>query len=496
MSLLRRIEPPIAVTARGTLPWVLCLWALLSSAAALAGEGSAPDSTTDADELNDDARLRLTEREDKLRPAQRLQIDIAGRPLTVGGELAADLEVLRRPETDGTPRRRERLSAYALELEAFYPASATLSAFMQLRLAHERDRHARDPTMRFARYVERGEMWLHAREVAGLPLNLEFGRLKFEDDRRWWWNQELDAVRLSHRGGGVEAALAFGRELGRRRSDRRGVDAEQEGVHRWLAQAGWEWASEQTLNAFALRQGDRSGVQSPGQIVPIERQDASDARLTWLGVGVAGKLGLRGGAAIDYDLDTASVRGDERLIEFSAPSAGPSTVSAVSRRGVRGWGLDSGLRWTFASVLRPRLFVGYAVGSGGPASDGADRSFRQTGLHANEAGFGGVKRFAHYGAALDPELSNLRISTLGAGLSLSRSSSLDLVYHRYRQVSAATSLRAARVEPELTGTHRDIGSGLDIVAAVEAWQRIEIAAIASSLRTGSAFGTQAGRRYR
>ena len=41
---------------------------------------------------------------------------------------------------------------------------------------------------------------------------------------------------------------------------------------------------------------------------------------------------------------------------------------------------------------------------------------------------------------LDPELSNLSIVTVGAGVELLRSSSLDLVYHYYRLVEPADSI--------------------------------------------------------
>lgn len=115
-------------------------------------------------------------------------------------------------------------------------------------------------------------------------------------------------------------------------------------------------------------------------------------------------------------------------------------------------------------------------------------SFRQTGLEANEAGFGGVERFPHYGVLLDPELSNLGVVTVGAGLSLLRSSSLDLVYHSYRLVEPASSLRNARLEVALTGRHRGLGEEIDLVLAVEEWERFELDLVGSAFRAGRAFG--------
>ena len=94
---------------------------------------------------------------------------------------------------------------------------------------------------------------------------------------------------------------------------------------------------------------------------------------------------------------------------------------------------------------------------------------------------------------LDPELSNLAVLTLGAGLSLLASSSLDLVYHHYRLVEPATSLRDARVEATLTGADRDVGHGVDLVLALEEWERLELEFIASGFRTGDAFGSERSR---
>ena len=141
----------------------------------------------------------------------------------------------------------------------------------------------------------------------------------------------------------------------------------------------------------------------------------------------------------------------------------------------------------------PRLFGGLAVGSGDSDPDSrTDRSFQQTQLEANEAGFGGVERFAQYGVVLDPELSNLGVVTFGAGVTLFRSSSLDLVYHGYRLLEPADALRNSRLEVTLDGSHRDLGQGLDLVLALEEWERVEFLFIAGAFRAGSAFGRDRG----
>jgi hypothetical protein len=169
-------------------------------------------------------------------------------------------------------------------------------------------------------------------------------------------------------------------------------------------------------------------------------------------------------------------------------------VEDLVRRDVGGWAIDVGLSWLLPLPLEPRLYAGYAHGSGDENPEAStDRSFRQTGIHANEAGYGGVEHFSHYGFLLDPELSNLGIATLGAGLSLFDSSSLDLVYHRYRLVERADSLLDSRLEATLTGESRAVGDEIDLVLAVEEWERFELFFVASGFRADRAFGEDDGK---
>ena len=93
---------------------------------------------------------------------------------------------------------------------------------------------------------------------------------------------------------------------------------------------------------------------------------------------------------------------------------------------------------------------------------------------------------------LDPELSNLAVSTVGVGFSLLQSSSLDLVYHRYRQVEPASSLRDSLLEVELTGADRDLGQEIDLVLAIEEWERFELQLVVSGFRAARAFGPRRG----
>lgn len=448
----------------------------------------------DGDEEDEGLRQRLTEREDRRRPAKPLSVELAGRPLTISGEAEAQLGALRHRVLGMPVEEPDRLLLEPqLELEAFYSFSPELALFAQIQLALEED--LLDDTFEDVSdsFVERGEMWLYSENIADTHVNVDFGRLDFEDERRFWWDDELDAIRVAYETERFEIALAAARELLPSRSDESDVAPEHERVIRWIAEVGWDFHPNHAIELFLLHQSDHSKRERPGQVVRRDREDESDARLTWLGARAMGVFELRTAGILGYWLDAAAVRGEERLVGYEDLAGRRSEVDEVVRRSVRGWAVDTGLSWILPFALEPRIFASYAFGSGDSTPDaGTDRSYRQTDLQGNEAGFGGVERFPHYGVVLEPELSNLHVATLGAGLSLLRSSSLDLVVHHYRLVEPATSLRDSRLEAELTGGDRGLGRAVDLVLAVEEWERLELFFVASGFRAGRAFGREHG----
>jgi hypothetical protein len=461
--------------------------------ALIAAHGPARARSDDEDEEEEDRRQRLTEREDKRRPLEPWGVDLAGHPLTFGGEYEGELDGLQREQVGDDVDQPDRLLfEQGLELEAFYSVGPPFSVFVQGRLTQEEDLLRETVDEVSSVFVERGEMWLVSENILGSHLSVEAGRLDYEDDRRWWWDDELDSLRLSYERDDFEIAVALARELFPERSDLGTVDPEQEDVLRLLGEISYDYRPSHAVELFLLAQQDHSPRDQLENVVPARREDDSDARLLWLGARATGLFEV-GSTALGYWLDAGWVHGRERLEELEELSTDRLEVDEVVRHDVEGWGLDAGLQGIFVLPLEPRVFAGYAWGSGDESPDSrTDRSYRQTNLQANEAGFGGVERFGSYGFALDPELSNLGIVTAGAGLSLLQSSSLDLVYHYFRQVEPADSLRDARIEAELNGRDRDVGHELDLVLALEEWERFELELIAAGFRAGDAFGPKQG----
>ena len=455
----------------------------------------AADATQHENQSSENPRARLTEREDENRVKQPTTIQFLGHPLSASLQYELGFDWIRQFKYGNLS---QDLSSVILEQqiepEVFYNLGPRLSFFAQARAGLEKDLISTTRNRVSQSFVERGELWLHSKPIPSFPLTFEMGRLDFEDDRRWWWDEDLDALRITIEKEPVELSIAIAQEMGPIRSDRNFIEPEKEAVQRLIVEAAWDLSAHHSIQIFALNHRDRSRIHSVGEQIRSERKDDSDAKLTWLGARAVGARAFESGSLLGYWLNVAQVRGNEYIFDFEQESITHSVVNERIQRDIFGWALDVGTTWISSSFdVDPRFTLGYALGSGDSnPNDSRDRAFRQTGLHANSPGFGGVQSFEGYGVFLDPELSNLAIVTAGAGLSLYAASSLDLIYHYYQQVEPTDSLRNARLNTPLTGRNRDLGHGLDLVLAVEEWNRFQFEITASAFRAGAAFGIQDG----
>ena len=183
------------------------------------------------------------------------------------------------------------------------------------------------------------------------------------------------------------------------------------------------------------------------------------------------------GEQLKYWADAAFVGGDPG-VDNDQPNADD----------LRGHGLDAGATYVLEGPLEPSFTLSYAFGSGdSDPDDGTDRNFRQTGLQDNNARFNGVTSFKYYGELLEPELSNLKIFTAGVGVRPSRKTSIDLLYHRYRQDVAFDELRDSNLDEDPNGDSRALGEEIDLIVGVRKWHDIDVEFIAGHFSPGDAF---------
>ncbi|MFQ5482861.1 MAG: alginate export family protein, partial [Nitrospinaceae bacterium] len=343
--------------------------------------------------------------------------------------------------------------------------------------------------------VSRDLTWIFIDNLFESNFSLQIGRQDFVESREWWWDEDLDGIRLYYNTYNWYAQIGIAQELAVEKTLERQIDPEEDKVLRFIGQAGWNWTSGNRLEFFFLHQLDGSKTENLGVILDEEDEDESDADLTWLGLRAIGKTRRSSIGQFKYWVDTGMVWGRESFLDFSGVGETQSRVKSRLERDVMGWGLDTGLSWSLPVRLRPAFTLSYAWGSGESNEEAEkDHAFRQTGLQDNNNRYGGVDRFRYYGELFRPELANLQILTGAFGFSFFQNSSVEFLYHNYRQVKAAPFQRDIRIKASPSGTDKDIGNEFDVVIGLEEWKHVEIELVSGVFWAGDAFEKRSGKR--
>ncbi len=370
-------------------------------------------------------------------------------------ELTPDLSFGAKLELEGTVKdnfdlRDERADDLKtlepmVSLALSYEPAETVQAYLNI-----------EPSYRFAD-DERGRRKDEARlEIKQAFLSLEdvfgntsikLGRQRFQDEREWLYDDELDGVRLFHSFSRYAVEFSVNK-----RNDRDLLQDED-----------FDKAVNYIVHARQLRDKDnKAGLY----VFARDGRDAADEDYVLLGVHAEGEAAKR----LNYWFGLAYAHGE----------------SASSD--IRAWALDFGGTRVLALPLRPAITLGYAWGSGDrdPGS-GTDGNFRQTGLQDNTAKYNGRIRLKYYGEVVDPELSNLKVATLGLGIRPTGNTSIDLVYHNFRQDEASTEVRDWDLRLDPDGISTDIGDEIDLVAGYRLKPHHKGSLIIGWFRPGDAF---------
>ena len=300
------------------------------------------------------------------------------------------------------------------------------------------------------------EAYVTLREVFD-GATVQVGRQQFQDELEWYFDQELDAARAYYRIGnvGFEASLS---QQGLVDEDFLNGDDTDDVINAFLV-GHYALAEESRASAYLLYRDGRE-------------QESED--LIFLGIQSYGELT----DVLDYWINAAYVTGEANDDEGS--------------RDVDGFGVDLVTTYAPDADWEPSLTLGFAFGSGDNNPDGStDNSFRQTGLQENEAAFNGETNFQYYGETFDPELSNLGILTVGAGIKPSEESSIDLVYHYYWQHHASDDIRDSNLEVDPDGRHRELGHGIDLVFGYLEIEDLSAEFVVGTFIPGKAFDSDA-----
>ena len=385
------------------------------------------------------------------------------------------------------PRDNLRSSEQELQLQARYRSGQWLSALGEIKIIHEQAGYTDVRQDQHESMLERGEIWAHFARLFASDFSLRIGRQNFVEPRRWWWDDDLDAVRLYYSRDPLRFYAGVAEELGRKSSGDKFIDPEQDKVRRFIGHANWRLAEGLTLGTFYLAQRDRSSRHAVDAVIETEREDLSDANLRWFGLRASGETTLASGDILSYWADTAEVNGDETTFEYLEQTPSSSLVNTRSTRRVRGRAIDLGVAWAPLMWRNPTLTISHARGTGDQnQNDGIDSNYRQTGLQDQD------EEFRNYGELLRPELSNLSIFATTFGFSVHTRTRVTLGYHRFRQLHPAPFLRSARIESNPNGVDKRIGSETSLLIEIREWKNIQIDLVAATFTAGRAFGDEAG----
>ena len=430
---------------------------------------------------------------DDLRPEDQLQVSLFGGPLTIGGEISNSLRASTDRDLDPHGEDDSVSLGQELKVELFYAPTDSVWVYLKNKALYEADVYSEDGAREFEQSVERDEHWLYVASLFGSNVSLQIGRQRFRDDRRWWWDESLDALRLHYDTFTTHGEFAIAEELWKDRFEAGAIDPEDEQVLRALGSYSWSRTRNLTLSAFGLYAFDHSGGASLADRTSGIREDESDGRLVWLGARADGRIPVFTLDPVDYHLTAATVTGRETRIEYDTDPDGQSRVDERSRHNVFGLAFDSAASWALPLPLRPSLSVGYAFATGDRSPDGrTDHTFRQTGLQENRARHHGAIRFRYYGEVLQPELSNLHVATAGIGFPLLGSSSIDVVYHYFEQVVGIDEVQGSRLRADPDGEKRTLGQELDLILGIQEWEHLEIRLAGGVFLAGPAFGDNEG----
>ncbi len=375
---------------------------------------------------------------------------------------------------------------YEIEFDLEYDVSDSLYLFFTVALIDETETVENSGEEEQVSGLERIRMGVGYLFGDTVQSELNVGRLEFESASEWWfwWDEELDGIRLESYYGDFDLMLGLAEEQARETTDDDFIDPELDDVRRAMLSLGWEVAPGQSIILYYLDQQDNSKSFQPGDTEDFDRIDEEDADLRWSGISYLGEFEFDRVGVFDIELHGAHVSGDETVYEFDDPEGGRAEVEERIEQSVSGSARGFRLGWRPAAFDDWRLILAGARGSGDASPDNnRDKSFRQTGLQGDSEIFGELYQ---------PELSNISIGLVGIEWRVASGVTLALLRYDYEQDEPAEEMRDVSIENDLTGASRDLGHEIDLILTIDKDDRLDIVLTAAEFEPGSAYGALEG----
>lgn len=287
------------------------------------------------------------------------------------------------------------------------------------------------------------------KELWGERLAFQVGRQRFEDERQWLFDAELDGARAFLLLYGIDAEFSVSR----------GGIVDRDLINRD--------AGDKTNNYVAYLTHDLSEDSNIAAYF-VFRDDTKEEEESAITLGVHSDGDFTD--SLGYWLELAYAFGTN------------------DKSDINGIGLDAGATYVIYPTLEPSVTLAYAF---------AGKNFFQTGLQGNESDFNGAADFLYYGQLFDPELNNMSIFTGGVGINpTEETSSIDLVYHYYVQTEARDSLENTGIDADPDGKNKSLGSEIDLVLGYEGEESgFSAALVLGYFIPGKAFPSDSGNSF-
>lgn len=383
-------------------------------------------------------------------PTAPVSSNLSLQPPTFGGRLDLNLQNADGQDDEGDLRRNTGQAEIQLTLEMEQQLGAANRFVAQLQLASLKysEELLDNDDEEFSYDLER----LYYEFKPSPAFRLRAGRQGLDDPMEAIMDENLDGLRINYlsQTGFAEFELSYTREDWFEAST---FDREDD-ITNTMASIQFSSNKNSVWMPYVLQQSEE----------PFNGSRAVDS--TW--IGLQGVIEPKD-SAWRYWLHGSMLDGEES-------SARRSTE-------LGGYAIDLGINWTANLPLKPVFTFAAAHATGG---DNADR-FRQSGLQSNDFALNGKNSFRYLGEVMDPELTNIRILTLGLGLDLAKHWSADIALHTYQQVETEDRLRGSDIEYAPMGVNDDLGTGADLVVAYEPGKQLEIKGTVGVFQPGDAF---------
>ena len=397
--------------------------------------------------------------DERLRPESQFQTWIGDTLLTLTGAVSTDLNYQRNLDLDFN-RQRDRFRWNTdVAINAIFSFPHGFYLFTELAMEDELTFREHDPTRNdFQLQVD--ELFFQGPFTTSLPLIFRVGRQQFFEERRWYLDDNFDALRILFDPAPWHIRASVSVPVNNPNSQLRFFDDID------VNRSQLDGMIDVTYDFHPLEQKSKAGFY----ILVRDDYSARDENPIWIGLRSYGRPKFK----FDYNGNKTLQNLLKPRIKYWFDAA--FVAGNVRSNRIRGFGLDIGATYIARKwAYEPYLTLGYAYGSGDSnPTNGTDSNFRQTGFQGNSGKFGGVVNFDYYGVLFDPELSNLHIFTVGVGMRPFEDSSIDVVYHHYEQDAPSVRIRSFDTAANLNGLNSELGDEIDMVLGIRALKNTRI----------------------